>query len=141
MTHTEAALVGFKDMLLNRRRALQDEVDSHLRIAREQQGNEGRDIVDMCDVGVEEEMSFALLQMRTTTLASVDSALARVASGAYGVCFECGESIPLSRLRALPFAVRCRDCEARREQGLNNARRPYDRDGGGTKLLPEVSNL
>ncbi|MBY0493356.1 MAG: TraR/DksA C4-type zinc finger protein [Cyanobacteria bacterium] len=26
-------------------------------------------------------------------------------------CFECGEEIAEARLRALPFAVRCKDCE------------------------------
>jgi DnaK suppressor protein len=141
MTNTEAGRAGLKQMLLSRRREIQTEVDARMRSGREARTNEVRDMVDMCDVGIEEEMSFALLQMRTTMLARVDAALARLESGTYGACFECGESISLSRLQALPFAVRCRDCEARREEELANAKRTYGQDVGGTALLPEVRSL
>lgn len=44
----------------------------------------------------------------------IDEALARVASGTYGVCAECGDEIGLERLKALPFALRCVDCESKR---------------------------
>ena len=35
----------------------------------------------------------------------------RLDEGAYGDCFQCGDEIAQARLRALPFAVRCKDCE------------------------------
>ena len=38
-------------------------------------------------------------------------ALSRLGEGAYGYCLECGEEIPERRLRALPFAIQCKDCE------------------------------
>ena len=41
--------------------------------------------------------------------------LRRIGEGTYGECFDCGEGIPAARLRALPFAVRCKDCEEARE--------------------------
>jgi DnaK suppressor protein len=41
---------------------------------------------------------------------AIDRALARIASGDYGVCEECGERIPLERLRVLPTAARCVPC-------------------------------
>ena len=37
--------------------------------------------------------------------------MSRLDEGAYGYCLECGEEIPELRLRALPFAIRCKDCE------------------------------
>jgi len=37
-------------------------------------------------------------------LAEVRDALGRIASGGYGLCQECGEPIPLERLRAFPTA-------------------------------------
>lgn len=43
-------------------------------------------------------------------LEAVDRALARIESGDYGTCEECGERIPLERLRALPAAARCVTC-------------------------------
>jgi DnaK suppressor protein len=45
----------------------------------------------------------------------VDAALHRLEEGTYGNCFECGEEIAEARLRALPFAMRCKDCEEARE--------------------------
>ena len=141
MTALEPGWAALKQVLINRRHEIQTEVDARRRSVREERANDGRDMVDLCDVGIEEEMSFALLQMRTTMLARVDAALARMESGTYGACFECGESISLNRLRALPFAVRCRDCEARREEDLAQARWRHDQDGGGTALLPEVQSL
>jgi RNA polymerase-binding transcription factor DksA len=43
-------------------------------------------------------------------LLDVDRALARVADGTYGYCTDCGSTIPLRRLRALPFTPVCVTC-------------------------------
>ncbi len=43
-------------------------------------------------------------------LASVERALARIESGAYGVCARCLEPIAPARLRALPTADLCIRC-------------------------------
>ena len=53
--------------------------------------------------------------MKAETLTKIDEALRRLEEGTYGYCFECGEEVSESRLRALPFAVRCKDCEEARE--------------------------
>lgn len=53
----------------------------------------------------------ALIQMKAETLDQINQALSRLDEGAYGYCLECGEEIPERRLRALPFAIRCKDCE------------------------------
>jgi len=52
--------------------------------------------------GVERE---TLLEM-----ASIRRALARIQTGAYGVCATCGEPISAARLEALPAAARCIAC-------------------------------
>ena len=41
------------------------------------------------------------------TLEQVRHALARLDGGGWGVCEECGESIPQGRLEARPWATRC----------------------------------
>lgn len=43
-------------------------------------------------------------------------ALTRVADGEYGVCSECGTSIPPKRLLAIPDATTCVACQERLEQ-------------------------
>lgn len=44
--------------------------------------------------------------------AEVRAALGRIASGAYGICTNCGADIPRSRLEAQPVAARCIRCAA-----------------------------
>jgi RNA polymerase-binding transcription factor len=43
-------------------------------------------------------------------------ALTRVADGEYGVCSECGTSIPPKRLLAIPDATTCVACQERLER-------------------------
>jgi DnaK suppressor protein len=45
------------------------------------------------------------------TLRDVEAALSRLHTGDYGVCEECEESIPLARLRAIPWARFCVSCQ------------------------------
>jgi DnaK suppressor protein len=44
------------------------------------------------------------------------AALARLESGEYGTCADCGEAIAPARLQAQPFAIRCVACQERRER-------------------------
>lgn len=47
---------------------------------------------------------------------NIDAALMRLASGSYGLCRDCGETIELERLRAMPTAERCRPCQTKFEE-------------------------
>jgi hypothetical protein len=67
------------------------------------------------EVDIQEDIEFALIQMKAETLNKINEALTRLEEGRYGLCFECGDEIAEQRLRALPFAVRCKDCEEARE--------------------------
>jgi DnaK suppressor protein len=74
-------------------------------------------------------MDFALMEMESDTLRRIDDALLRLQAGTYGVCAECDEKIAEARLRALPFATLCRDCQEN-EEDATRARRPrVDFDG------------
>jgi DnaK suppressor protein len=95
---------------------VQDEVEVRMRAGRTSDRSPGvRDIVDVSDAILQEDIDMALLQMRAETLTRIDEALGRLDAGQYGRCFECGGTIAVGRLRALPFAVRCVDCERGRE--------------------------
>jgi len=78
---------------------------------------------------IQEDIELALIQLKAETLNKVNDALKRLEQGTYGNCFDCAEEIAEKRLRALPFAVRCKDCEEARENAQQrerhlNARRP-----------------
>ncbi|MDQ6857537.1 MAG: TraR/DksA C4-type zinc finger protein [Chloroflexota bacterium] len=49
-------------------------------------------------------------QSRIRELQEVDAALERIDRGTYGICVDCGGSIPEDRLRALPQAARDTAC-------------------------------
>ena len=115
-----------KQMLDGRQRELQAEVQGKMRGAREEglggKLNEVLDAVESAEADIQEELEFALVQMKAETLSKVHDALVRLEQGNYGNCFDCGEEIAEKRLRALPFAVRCKDCEQARENAANRER-------------------
>ena len=56
-------------------------------------------------------------QLDATSLAHVqriEHALEKMDNGTYGLCEECGTSIPIERLRALPHSTLCVTCAAKR---------------------------
>ncbi len=105
-------------IILQRRRAdLAQEVQGRIRDVR-RDGVGDRDVLDAAEsseADIQDALGFALIQLKAETLKMIDTALRRIQEGDYGDCFECGDEIAEARLRALPFAGRCRDCEAIRE--------------------------
>ena len=133
-----------KRMLEGRRGELQAEVQGKMRDVRAEgtwggKQNEVFDAVESSEVDIQEDIEFALIQMKSETLNKVNDALARLEQGDYGYCFECGEEIAEKRLRALPFAVRCKDCEEARENA-EQRERAAARKGGSSNLFFDMSN-
>jgi len=62
-------------------------------------------------------------EMEQGEIGQIDAALQRIEAGQYGICRDCGEVIDAGRLEALPFALDCPDCAARREEAQATARR------------------
>lgn len=50
-------------------------------------------------------------------LSQVARALDQIKNGTYGTCVTCGDTIPLARLKAQPFADRCIRCATAQETG------------------------
>jgi DnaK suppressor protein len=116
-----------KQMLQARRREIQAEVQGRMRGVREEgtwggKLNEVLDAVESAEADIQEDLEFALVQMKSETLNKINYALARLDQGDYGYCYDCGEEIAEKRLRALPFAVRCKDCEEARENAEQRER-------------------
>lgn len=49
-------------------------------------------------------------------LEHIEQALKRLEDGNYGICVKCAKDIHPDRLKALPYAEMCVDCQARQEQ-------------------------
>jgi len=46
-------------------------------------------------------------------ISKVDHALARIKTGYYGICENCGTAIPIERLDVLPYSTLCVECAAK----------------------------
>lgn len=53
--------------------------------------------------------------------AQIEDARRKKADGTYGICEDCGRPIPPERLRALPEATRCVECQRRSEASRRGA--------------------
>jgi DnaK suppressor protein len=108
-----------KLMLEDRRREILNEVQGKMRDQRDDttwgKVNQVLDAGESSEVDIQEDIEFALLQMKAETLTKINEALGRLEEGTYGYCSECGGEVSEQRLRALPFAVRCKECEEVRE--------------------------
>jgi len=62
------------------------------------------------DAMQQQAMAEAQSRRRTGRLKAIEAALKRIAADDYGWCVECGEEIPLGRLKLDPCATRCVDC-------------------------------
>jgi DnaK suppressor protein len=130
-----------KKMLEDRRRELMNEVQGRIRDVRSDHHKE-REVLDQgesSEVDIQEDIEFALIQMKSETLNKIGAALRRLDEGTYGDCFECGEEISEARLRALPFAVRCKDCEEAREMA-EQRERTLAQKRGSSALFFDMSN-
>ncbi len=64
------------------------------------------------------EMEVAMVMRESQELQEVEAALARIADGSYGNCYDCGEEIGQARLKANPAARRCLHCQEKHELAL-----------------------
>ena len=129
-----------KKMLEDRRRELMSDVQGRMRDVRD--ADKDRDVLDQgesSEVDIQEDIEFVLIQMKSETLHKINEALRRLEEGTYGNCFECGDEIAEARLRALPFAVRCKDCEEARETAEQRARLMAQKRGAPA-LFFDMSN-
>ena len=128
-----------KRILEERRREIMDQVQGKIRDVRSEGANNPNsgvlDAAETSEADIQDDIEFALIQMKSETLNKIEEALHRLDEGTFGYCFECGEEISERRLRALPFAVRCKDCEEARENVQQRERMMAQRRGASSLFL------
>ncbi len=119
---SDARYSDLKRMLEDRRKEVASEILSRIRDQRGSNGTykcrEAMDSADVTELDTQGDIEFALIQMKEETLTKINDALLRLEEGSYGYCSDCGGELSDKRLRALPFAVRCKDCEEGREMAV-----------------------
>ena len=76
------------------------------------------DIVDRANNAYSRELLFSLSDGERHTLLRIEEALQRVEAGTYGICSNCGNEIRAGRLKAMPWARYCIDCQELAEKGM-----------------------
>ena len=114
---------NIRQLLEQRKRQLTAEMQGMMRdVRREGRSARAADEQDEAEADTRSDIDLAVIQLKAETVARIDAALRRLDQGGHGDCVECGEKISIERLTALPFALRCRDCEDSRERAMNPGR-------------------
>lgn len=103
--------------LTEQRKEILNLYEHDLRVGQEASDEGSEDIVDRANNSYNREFMFALSDSERLILLEIDHAIDRLDEGTYGSCLNCEQSIPKVRLRAVPWARYCIDCQERVEQG------------------------
>jgi DnaK suppressor protein len=110
---------ALRQMLSEAREQVLKEVEELLarrRMAQaEQRDDSVPDVADMALQDATEEQQISLMELRNAMREQIDEALLRLDEGTYGICEDCGREISEGRLKAVPFARRCIQCQAKAE--------------------------
>ena len=80
------------------------------------EGKDAKDDVDIASDVIDRKLLEAMGTKDLNRLKLIDSALARIEQGKYGLCMKCGHKIPQARLEAIPYALMCIECKSADEK-------------------------
>ena len=83
------------------------------------------------------ETHASLIERAEERLRAIDVALDLLEQDRYGTCDNCGEEIPMERLKAVPFAAYCVDCQTKRNRARHVGEGTIDEPFRRTWDLPE----
>jgi DnaK suppressor protein len=111
------ALDQYRKMLMKRREELAASVKSHAQELPDT-GLEGvaGDSSDHAAADYTTEMFGVLLERQAGTLEEVERALAKINTGEFGICEVCEKTIPSKRIKALPWARCCLECQEKEDR-------------------------
>ena len=105
-----------KEMLLKKREDLVLEISRRSKANTESAAQDIGDIVDSVSEERTRELDLILTDREKRKLAQIDDAIERIEENTYGLCEECGVKIPKARLKVLPFATYCVECQEKNER-------------------------
>lgn len=79
-------------------------------------GAEVGDEADQAGQSLEKELQFELSDNERSQLDQIEGALRKMDKGTFGICEQCRRPIAKARIKALPFARYCIDCQSTAER-------------------------
>ena len=123
MALSKIQLKQLRQLLIAERAKLAGEIKSIARDAstspRDASGDLSAYTVHMADMAADtydRELSMNLVSGEQEVLYEMDDALKRFDDGSYGTCQECNKPIVMSRLKAVPWASMCIECQRLKEK-------------------------
>jgi len=101
-----------------RKATLESKLEDLLSSGGDREGLEIEQLADPLDQvrsSTDRDMAVETLNQRARSIHDIQSALARIEDGSYGLCERCEEPIPAKRLDALPWARMCVHCQSATE--------------------------
>jgi DnaK suppressor protein len=89
----------------------------------------------------EVETYAALIEQAQQRLRAIDFCLGRLYQGLYGICAQCGDEIAIERLRAIPFAAYCLECQGERNRKTRPSKEWIDKPFLHQWDLPEKMRI
>jgi DnaK suppressor protein len=115
---TAKAREEIKSALQRERQSLRRNIrslDDSVRTLADGQALEGvGQLADVASDQAQEEINLTLENASRAKLAEVDAAIDRLNGRAFGICQNCGNPIPVARLKALPWTTLCIACASER---------------------------
>ena len=73
-------------------------------------------LADMASETFEQDKELGMTERGSAIAAEIDEALDRIEAGTFGLCERCGKRISKERLRTLPRAALCIECQSEEER-------------------------
>lgn len=102
-------LVKLRDNLLKN-------MGANLKAERNPGDREVGDFYDDVDIEKDRQMVYTLGERERVKLNAINTALEKMEDGTYGLCEDCGEAINKKRLKIIPFARFCINCQSEHEK-------------------------
>ncbi|HEX6862022.1 MAG TPA: TraR/DksA family transcriptional regulator [Thermoanaerobaculia bacterium] len=109
---------ALRERLEKQRQEILDMYKQDVRAGQELADDGTEDIVDRANNAYNRELMFSLSDSERQMVLQIEAALRRMDDGVYGRCANCGNTINMRRLEAVPYARFCIDCQELAEKGL-----------------------
>lgn len=121
MIKREAA--KFKKLLLKKRAEIVKEIHEitkeNMKSLKEASGDlsgYSYHMADMASDSYDRDLSLNIATGEQKVIYEIDETLKLIDEGKYGICVSCSKKIPVKRLKALPYAKYCIQCQSKEEK-------------------------
>ena len=108
-------LATIRESLLERRSGLLQQQENQLSALNTPEKHHIAALEEIGADGADTDQLCALVDLSSSNIDQIDSALKKLDAGDYGVCESCKLPIPAARLEFLPFAALCVECQQEKE--------------------------